>query len=200
MDSNNTQPAPPKSHPDPDPFTTLLDLEDTFYTEGHTLGRADGSRAGRIEGRLFGLENSFQKAFAMGKLTGRANVWSARLAPPDSSGDINESMRLKPLPATARLQKQIARLAELTDPLSLDTRNSEDAVNEFDERVAGAKTKATLIAKIVGEDAKTKSSPSRESLSGEGGESAPTGKQAAKGTGEMEDFVGLKQAAQKATI
>ncbi len=62
-----------------DPFDSLLSLEDKFYDEGHQLGIADGSRAGRIEGRVFGLEKGFEKYVAMGRLHGRSAVWSGRL-------------------------------------------------------------------------------------------------------------------------
>ncbi|KAI9788820.1 MAG: hypothetical protein M1835_002044 [Candelina submexicana] len=62
-----------------DPFDSLLGLEDTFYEEGYQLGVADGSRAGRIEGRVFGLEKGFEKYAAMGRLHGRSAVWAGRL-------------------------------------------------------------------------------------------------------------------------
>ncbi len=62
-----------------DPFDGLLGLEDTFYDEGYQLGVADGSRAGRIEGRVFGLEKGFEKYAAMGRLHGRSAVWAGRL-------------------------------------------------------------------------------------------------------------------------
>lgn len=66
------------SEADVDPFDSLLSLEDQYYSEGYELGVADGSRAGRIEGRVFGLEKGFEKFVAMGKLHGRAVVWNAR--------------------------------------------------------------------------------------------------------------------------
>ncbi len=62
-----------------DPFDGLLDLEERFYNEGYQEGVADGSRAGRIEGRLFGLEKGFEKFAAMGKLHGKAVIWTERL-------------------------------------------------------------------------------------------------------------------------
>lgn len=62
-----------------DPFDTLLTLEDTLYTSAYDLGVKDGARAGRIEGRIFGLEKGFEKFAAMGALHGRACVWGARL-------------------------------------------------------------------------------------------------------------------------
>lgn len=62
-----------------DPFHGLLGLEDRFYDEGYKLGVADGTRAGHIEGRLFGLEKGFDKYMSMGKLHGRVTVWASRL-------------------------------------------------------------------------------------------------------------------------
>lgn len=62
-----------------DPFDGLLGLEDRFYDEGYELGVADGTRAGHIEGRLFGLEKGFDKYISMGKLHGRVTVWASRL-------------------------------------------------------------------------------------------------------------------------
>ncbi|MCJ1361557.1 hypothetical protein MMC16_000657 [Acarospora aff. strigata] len=62
-----------------DPFDSVLNLEDQFYDDGYQLGVADGSRAGRIEGRVFGLEKGFEKYLAMGILHGRAAVWAGRL-------------------------------------------------------------------------------------------------------------------------
>jgi hypothetical protein len=65
---------------DEDPFDSLLGLEDKFYSEGYQLGLADGTRAGHIEGRVFGLEKGFEKFIEMGKLHGRSLVWASRLA------------------------------------------------------------------------------------------------------------------------
>ncbi|MCJ1410881.1 hypothetical protein MMC19_004968 [Ptychographa xylographoides] len=62
-----------------DPFDSLLGLEDQFYDEGYQLGVTDGTRAGHVEGRLFGLEKGFEKYVAMGKLHGRSVVWANRL-------------------------------------------------------------------------------------------------------------------------
>ncbi|MCJ1324429.1 hypothetical protein MMC10_001091 [Thelotrema lepadinum] len=56
-----------------------LTLESTLYFQGHALGTSDGSRAGLIKGRAFGLEKGFEKFSFMGRLHGRAVVWSARL-------------------------------------------------------------------------------------------------------------------------
>ncbi|KAI6978386.1 hypothetical protein KC329_g10437 [Hortaea werneckii] len=70
-----------------------------------------------------------------------------------------QTTSIKPLKGSERLRKHIERLAELTEPESLETENEEEAVNEFDERLAGAKAKTTLISKIVGESSSSSSTP-----------------------------------------
>ena len=62
-----------------DVFDSLLGLEDQYYKDGYDLGVRDGSRAGLIEGRLFGLEKGFEKYAVMGKLHGQATIWAQRL-------------------------------------------------------------------------------------------------------------------------
>lgn len=193
-----------------DPFDTLLTLEDQYYTEGYTLGLADGSRSGRIEGRLFGLEKGYAKAVEMGRLNGRAAVWKARLPKPATSDATAATTEVKVqcLSGSDRLRRHVERLAELTDPESLETKNTEDAVNEFDERSAGAKAKATLIVRIVGEDGRPSSSQSTGAREGDVGDKVEItrpqsnrdgrGSGSGRQTGEMEDFVGLPQA-RKAT-
>lgn len=64
---------------DDDPFDDLLNLENQYYREGYDLGVKDGSRAGLIEGRLFGIEKGFEKYAAMGRLHGQAIVWAGRM-------------------------------------------------------------------------------------------------------------------------
>ena len=58
---------------------SLLTLEDEFYKDGYDLGLSDGSRVGLIEGRFFGLEKGFEKYASMGRLYGRAVIWTGRL-------------------------------------------------------------------------------------------------------------------------
>lgn len=182
-----------------DVFEDVLNLEDRYYREGFDLGVADGSKSGRIEGRVFGLEKGFEKFVEMGRLNGKALVWEARLANQSTDVEnvstISKDARLPPLAGTERLKKHVDRLAALTDPDGLSTENSEDAVSEFDDRLKDAKAKATLISRIVGED---------EADAGQQGASQPpNGRGRAvrvrrndnnttpRSTGEMEDFLGL---------
>ncbi|KAK4896941.1 hypothetical protein LTR27_005188 [Elasticomyces elasticus] len=173
---------PSPSQPDNDnndPFATLLNLEDQYHTEGYNLGVTDGSLSGRIEGRLFGLEKGFTKFTEMGRMNGRAAVWKARSSKNPQTADA-DAVKFVPISSSDRLRKHITRLTELTDPDSLETKNTEDAVDEGEERLAGARSKFTLIARIVGEDDTARSSAEVEVK-------RPTG----KGNGEMEDFAGL---------
>ena len=67
------------SNQDADLFDSLLNLEETFYSEGYAAGVVDGERAGLVEGRIFGLEKGFEKYVRMGRLHGKATVWAGRL-------------------------------------------------------------------------------------------------------------------------
>lgn len=162
-----------------DPLEEVLELENTFYKEGYDLGVQDGSRTGRIEGRIFGLEKGFEKYALMGKLHGRSVVWSGRLSSPHQSPQINvldyatEALPTNPaseqsqgaasvpiedlsslprIPPNPRLEKHIRTLYALTEPASLSTINNEDAVSDFDDRFRRAEGKVKIIEKLVGEE------------------------------------------------
>ena len=163
------------SETDNDPFNTLFTLEDEFYTQGYNLGVSDGSRAGLIEGRFFGLEKGFEKYASMGKLHGRAVIWTGRLpvtsdtpvsVRQDASAVDTHSNResMKPevgnspgrtkapgLPANTRLEKHIRTLYALTEPESLSTANDEHSVSGFDERFNRATGKFKVIEKLTDE-------------------------------------------------
>ncbi|TKA50471.1 hypothetical protein B0A49_13315 [Cryomyces minteri] len=157
---------------DSDPLDDVLSLEDKYYSEGHALGVSDGSRAGRIEGRIFGLEKGFEKFVAMGALGGRSTVWASRIVRRASAADggkdmaqvgvetvdaeLSEKVTEEPvLPQLAdnwRLERHIRTLYALTEPASLSTQNNEDAVSDFDDRIKRAEGKARVIEKIIGEN------------------------------------------------
>ena len=162
---------------DKDPFEDLLTLEDDFYAEGFNLGVKDGHRAGLIDGRLFGLENGFEKYSKMGKLHGRATVWAGRL-PRDGTEDLsprarsNQAMNRLDNP---RLKTSIRSLYALTELDSLSTENADDAVANFDDRLKRAEGKFKVIEKITGE-------------AGQGEHETHAGKSAQlKGDGGIED-------------
>jgi len=157
----------------------LLHLEDDYYNDGYRLGVEDGSRAGRIEGRVFGLEKGFEKFVGMGQLNGRACVWAARMPQKATREDkeMNEkaasekaeqtqdedartdiqidgpqaNQPLHVLPLNVRLEKHISTLYHLSEAESLSTENNEDAVSDFDDRFKRAQSKAKVIQNIIKE-------------------------------------------------
>lgn len=172
-----------------DPFTSLLHLEEKYHAEGYALGVEDGARAGRIEGRTFGLEKGFEKFSALGQLGGRSAVWSARLESLQNSGG-QGVLQLPPLKESERLRRQVERLCEVADRESLSTVNDEEGVNAFDDRLREANAKARLVGRMVGE---------REDLSAVEDAAPGTAKAGKQGNGggEMEDFAGLRVPAAK---
>lgn len=174
-------------------FDSILSLEDQYYAEGYELGASDGARAGRTEGRAFGLEKGFEKFLEMGRLGGKATVWSARL-------DDDEVSTQPATIRSERLKKHITRLAELTDPNTLSTSNNEEAVSDFDERLAGGQAKTRLILNSLRSSDHSHAQKSRNQDGADGGiaarttdGSAPSSdkKRAPLHNPEMEDFAGL---------
>lgn len=178
---------------------SLLDLEEEFYQEGHDLGVADGADAGYTEGSVFAVEKGFEKFVEMGRLYGKALVWAQRLT--DSKSKLPEGSLAQPvgnadslaldtsickampsLPAhSTRLERNLSTLLELVDPATLDMSNTEEAVNDVDERLKGAAVKAKLIQRAMGEN---------DEVLGLGS----TAKDASKpgdGTGSIEDISSL---------
>lgn len=147
-----------------DPFDDLLGLEDRFYDEGYKLGVEDGGRAGRIEGRVFGLEKGFEKYVEMGRLHGRSLIWNGRhpkLQSPESrerdpsdikNPEIVSTIKLTNLPSNPRLEKHLRVLYALTEPASLSTENTEEAVSDFDDRLKRAQGKMKIIERLVAEE------------------------------------------------
>ncbi|KAG4264663.1 hypothetical protein FPRO06_05262 [Fusarium proliferatum] len=132
-----------------DPFEDVLNLEERFYSEGYQQGIKDGVQAGRIEGRSFGMQKGFEKFLESGRLASKAIVWANRIPHQDgtSSGD---TCTLPPLPRNARLEKNINTLYALVEPDTLSTENSDDAVQDFDDRVKRAQGKAKIVEKMAG--------------------------------------------------
>ena len=188
LQSADASPSPTEQaaqHPDSDPFAPLFSLEDEFYAEGLQLGITDGTRAGKIEGRTFGLEKGFEKFAEMGHMNGRSAVWAARL---DYSGE-SKGVRLK---GSERLQRNVSKLSELTSAETLSTVNDEDDVNEFDDRLRDAKAKAVLVARMVGEKDSDLTASEASRADGSALRVKPATNSSPGGAGrEMEDFTGL---------
>ena len=187
-----------------DPFDVVLNLEDQYYQEGFQAGVEDGSRAGLIEGRIFGLEKGFEKFLEMGKLCGRACVWSARMQKDkDSSGQSFDAADegsnvggVKSLKFSERLDRHVQTLRALSELESLSTQNTEDAVSEFDDRFKRATAKVKVIESIVGEKHVDGDNPKNDIAERKGGERSEKGKlqMARSGNavgGNIEDF-GIK--------
>ncbi|KAL2419933.1 hypothetical protein ABEF95_008761 [Exophiala dermatitidis] len=156
-----------------DPFDELLELENGYYQEGFDAGVADSTYAGMIEGKVFGIEKGYEKAIELGKLHGRALVWQARSS--DSRGTVKHidegpkakrlqkamletqsklSQNVQLLASTSknsRLRKHVEALHVASDGRTVARDNSDEAVTEFDDRIAKARAKAKVIANIVGE-------------------------------------------------
>jgi hypothetical protein len=153
-----------------DPFDDLLGLEEKFYDEGYQLGITEGEKAGRIEGRVFGLEKGFEKYMEAGRQHGRSMVWAGRFpydkrSSSEASSPATEASTPSPAPTASqttlpllsnnpRLEKHIRTLYALTEPASLSTDNSEEAVSDFDDRLKRAQAKTKIIERLVQEDPK----------------------------------------------
>ena len=175
-----------------DPLDSLLDLEEDYYQEGYRLGEEDGSHAGYVEGRLFGIEKGYEKALEMGKLHGRALVWKHRFGsdgskildpeetktheadPTEVTKAIDEMPKLQD---AGRLTAQVEQLLSITDPHNLSTGNDDDSVNDFDERLKKAAAKIKIISRMIGEPGK----PAEEK----------TVQRQGDGTGNIEDLSSL---------
>lgn len=155
---------------------SVLDLEETSYQAGFDEGKGDGTEAGHKEGLTFGIEKGYQKALELGKLHGRALMLNARLSEPiampgnstslvpsttqaiaasksDSGSDNlpSQTPELPKLPENPRLKKHIETLLKLTDPETISLENSDEAVDECDERMKKAIAKAKVIDKLIAE-------------------------------------------------
>ncbi|EEH46191.1 uncharacterized protein PADG_02341 [Paracoccidioides brasiliensis Pb18] len=113
-------------------------------------GAAAAAAAAAAEAEADGSDNTTAAAIA-----------STAQTPPLERKDISKSRitgtpipslpALPALPSNPRLQKQIALVLSLVDPLSLSLQNSEDAVADFDERLKKAASKAKVIERVLGE-------------------------------------------------
>ncbi|KAK6217204.1 hypothetical protein QIS74_07318 [Colletotrichum tabaci] len=154
-----------------DPFDDVLTLEDQFFAEGYRQGTEDGIQAGKIEGRSVGLAKGYEKFLDSGRIHGRAVVWANRLSlpqkgssstsssaaaarPSDSSSQQQQQPKpcsLPPLPPNARLEKNVTAAFALVEPDTLARENSDEAVNDFDDRLKRAQGKVKIIERMTGE-------------------------------------------------
>lgn len=131
-----------------DPLEDVLDLEGRFYQQGYQQGLDHGARAGRTEGRGVGMQTGFDKFLESARLASKAVVWANRLPrEPDAS---RPCTRLPPLPGNPRLDKNVKALYALVEPDTLSTKNTDEAVQDFDDRVKRAQGKAKVVERMVG--------------------------------------------------
>jgi hypothetical protein len=147
-----------------DLFDAVLDLEENYYKEGFDAGVSDSSYAGMIEGKVFGVEKGYEKALELGKLNGRATVWQSRSstatnshvepqeAKSESSHLATILQHLSSLSSNIRLGKHIDSLQNVSDGSNIAKNNSDEAVTDFDDRIAKARAKAKVIANTTGEE------------------------------------------------
>ncbi|PNP43303.1 hypothetical protein TGAM01_v202707 [Trichoderma gamsii] len=139
-----------------DLFDDVFTLEDRFYTQGYNQGVQDGARAGRIEGRSLGMEKGFEKFLESGRIASKSLVWANRLPQTPQPGSASEegaksseTCTLPPLPKNPRLEKNIKLAYALVEPDTLSTENSDEAVQDFDDRVKRAQGKVKIIEKML---------------------------------------------------
>lgn len=131
-----------------DPLGDVFNLEDGFYRQGYNQGLADGVQAGKIEGRSFGMQKGFEKFLESGRLAGKSVVWANRI--PSGQPDKDVACTLPPLPSNARLEKNVRSLYALVEPDTLSTANTDEAVQDFDDRVKRAQGKAKIVERMAG--------------------------------------------------
>ncbi|KAH7325852.1 hypothetical protein B0I35DRAFT_421327 [Stachybotrys elegans] len=146
-----------------DPLDDVFNLEDQFYQQGYQQGLADGVQAGKVEGRSFGMETGLDKFLESGRLASKAVVWANRARRTKGSGGDDDGCALPPLAAAnARLDKNIGMLYALVEPDTLSTANTDEAVQDFDDRFKRAQGKAKIIERMV--STAGKDSPERDGV------------------------------------
>jgi Essential protein Yae1, N terminal len=159
-----------------DILDSVLNLEEASYQAGLEEGKADGAKAGYTEGKIFGIERGYQRGLEMGKLHGRAEMLNACLSDPnpwpedatrpppqrlannavtaDFTNEIDNTIAVPKLPTLTenpRLKKHVETLLRLTDPRTLKEDNSDEAIDEFDDRMRKALAKAKVIDRMIAE-------------------------------------------------
>ncbi|KAF3200614.1 hypothetical protein TWF192_006878 [Orbilia oligospora] len=134
-----------------DILDSVLNLEEDYYTLGHTEGSLAGATAGRLEGRAFGIEKGFEKYLTLGIIKGRTKVWQSRTSPslqsPSSSSSSLDPQKI--IITNPRHLKHIELLQTLstTPPI----RNEEDDVEEVDDRIRRGKAKVKILENTLRE-------------------------------------------------
>ncbi|UQC85611.1 short-chain dehydrogenase [Colletotrichum lupini] len=137
--------------------------------EGRSVGLAKGYEkfyeSGRIHARAVIWANrlslpqknsstatkkpSSSSAAASASVSGSAEQAQLSTEPPSESQ--NKTCSLPPLPPNARLEKNVTTAFALVEPDTLSKENSDDAVNDFDDRLKRAQGKVKIIERMTGE-------------------------------------------------
>lgn len=148
-----------------DPLDDVFTIEDRFYTRGYNQGLQDGLVAGRTEGRSLGMQKGYEKFLESSRLAARAAVWANRMPSgpspqssvpgPSRTADSDGGCRLPAMPtANPRLAKNLTSLYALVEPGTLSTRNEDEAVQDFDDRLRRAQGKMKIVERMIGGSAK----------------------------------------------
>ncbi|KAK4162632.1 hypothetical protein QBC43DRAFT_321233 [Cladorrhinum sp. PSN259] len=142
------------------------DGERAGRTEGRQLGLEKGYQKFFESGRLYGRAILWANRFSSSSSSSKSDLSSS------SSEQIPESpspapalaavegetvptrtatKQLPPLPKNHRLEKHITALYALVETESLSTENTDEAVNDFDDRLKRAQGKAKIIERMLGE-------------------------------------------------
>jgi hypothetical protein len=158
-----------------DPLDDVFTIEDRFYTQGYEAGLADGESAGRAEGRSLGMSKGFEKFCESSRLAARAVIWANRFpsasraidtisaAEHDSASGATQASHmlssasttsrrsgLPPLVDNARLEKNVKSVYALVEPGTLSTKNEDEAVQDFDDRLRRAQGKVKVVERMIG--------------------------------------------------
>ncbi|KAF3156489.1 hypothetical protein TWF225_002330 [Orbilia oligospora] len=132
-----------------DILDSVLNLEEDYYTLGHTEGSLAGATAGRLEGRAFGIEKGFEKYLTLGIIKGRTKIWQSRTSPSLQSSSPSSLDPPKIIITNPRHLKHLELLQTLstTPPI----RNEEDDVEEVDDRIRRGKAKVKILENTLRE-------------------------------------------------
>ncbi|KAL0476057.1 hypothetical protein QR685DRAFT_490246 [Neurospora intermedia] len=99
---------------------------------------------------------------------------------PEMTEKKKEELRL--LPNNARLEKHVSTLFALVETDTLAKENTDDAVNDFDDRLKRAQGKAKIVERMVGEISERKRANPPAAAGGGAGEGSGAGAGAGTGT------------------
>jgi hypothetical protein len=139
----------------------LLGLEkgfEKYMAMGQLHGRATiwGGRFQMLQTKSSRAISSEQERIAESNLPPKASAEDDRELGMDTlkeniTGESSKTHTLLDLPDNSRLGKHIRVLYALTEPASLSTKNAEDSVSDFDDRLKRARAKVKVIGKLIGD-------------------------------------------------